>query len=54
MKDAEEQELTLQFNGEEIPMAPFVEEMVKGAVLGMVRALKGYEEGADITIEIKK
>lgn len=54
MRDAEEQELTLRFNGEEVPMAPFVENLVKGTVLGLVQALKGYEEGADITIEIKK
>lgn len=43
----------MKFNGEDVPMQPFIEEIVSGVVLGMVRALKGYEEGMDVTIEIK-
>ena len=53
MKTAGEKEITMKFDGEEVPMAPFIEEMVSGVILGMVRALKGYEEGMDVTIEIK-
>ncbi|MEA4923096.1 MAG: hypothetical protein VB031_06965 [Eubacteriaceae bacterium] len=53
MKKAGEKEITLKFNGKDVPMVPFVEEVIKGSVLGMVKALKGYEEGVDITIEIK-
>ena len=53
MKEAGEKEITVKFNGEEISMVPFVENIIKGSVIGMMQALKGYEEGADITIEIK-
>jgi len=53
MKEAGEKDIIIKFNGEEIPLAPFVENIVKGSVIGMMQALKGYEEGADITIEIK-
>ncbi len=53
MKEAGEKEITLKFNGEEVPMVPFVENIIRGSIIGMVQALKGYEEGADITIEIK-
>ena len=53
MKTAGEKEITMKFDGEDVPMAPFIEEMVSGVILGMVKALKGYEEEMDITIEIK-
>lgn len=53
MKIAGEKDIVVKFNGEDVPLAPFVEDMIKGAVIGMMQALKGYEEGADITIEIK-
>jgi len=54
MKEAGEKDIIVKFNGEEIPMVPFVENIIKGSVVGMMQALKGYEEGADITIEIKE
>ena len=54
MKTAGEKDDYVKFNGEEIPLAPFIEDMIKGSVIGMMQALKGYEEGADITIEIKE
>ena len=54
MKEAGEKDIIVMFNGEEIPMVPFVENIIKGSVIGMMQALKGYEEGADITIEIKE
>ena len=53
MKVAGEKEISVKFNGEEVPMKPFVEDIIKGSVIGMMKALKGYEEDADITIEIK-
>ena len=54
MKEAGEKDIIVKFNGEEIPRVPFVENIIKGSVIGMMQALKGYEEGADITIEIKE
>ena len=54
MKEAGEKELILQFEGEDVPMVPFVEAIVKETVLGLVKTLKGYEEGMDIRIEIRK
>lgn len=54
MKEAGEKDIIVKFNGEEIPMVPFVENIIKGSVIGMMQALKGYEEGADITIEIRE
>lgn len=54
MKEAGEKDLIVKFNGEEVPLVPFLEELIKGSVIGMMQALKGYEEGADITIEIKE
>ncbi len=53
MKEAGEKDVTLKFNGEDVPMAPFVEGIIKETVLGLVKTLKGYEEGMDISIEIK-
>ncbi|MEG0156692.1 MAG: hypothetical protein RR626_05585 [Anaerovoracaceae bacterium] len=53
MKDAKDQEITLYFGEEEVPMVPFVEDIIKGAVTGMAEALKGYEKGVEITIKIK-
>lgn len=53
MKKAGEKDIIVKFNGEDIPMVPFVENIIRGSVIGMMQALKGYEEGADITIEIR-
>lgn len=54
MKEAGEKDLVLKFNGEDVPMVPFVEAIIKETVLGLVKTLKGYEEGMDVTIEIKE
>ena len=54
MKEAGEKDLTLKFNGTDVPMVPFVEAIVKETVLGLVKTLKGYEDGMDVTIEIKE
>lgn len=53
MRKAGDREVVVKFNGEEIAMVPFVEDMVKETILGMMSALKGYEEGCDIEIQIK-
>lgn len=53
MKMSGEKETTVRFNGEEISMVPFVEDMVRETLIGMMSALKGYEEGCDIEISIK-
>ncbi|MBQ9014652.1 MAG: hypothetical protein IJ109_00895 [Firmicutes bacterium] len=54
MKEAGEKDLVLKFNGEDVPMVPFVEAIIQETVLGLVKTLKGYEEGMDVTIEIKE
>ena len=54
MKEAGEKDLVLKFNGEDVPMVPFVESILKETVLGLVKSLKGYEEGMDVTIELKE
>lgn len=53
MKTAGEKEVTLKFNGEDVSLAPFIENMLKNLVIAMASALKGYKEGMDITVEIK-
>ena len=52
-KDRSEYEVTMTFDGEEVPMMPFVEGMVRDVVLGLAENLKGYEEGAEIVIRIR-
>lgn len=54
MKEAGEKDLILQFNDEDVPMVPFVEAIIKETVLGLVKSLKGYEDGVDITIQVKE
>lgn len=53
MKEAGKKEITVKFNGEEISMVPFVEDILKGSIEGMMSALKGYEEDCEIEISIK-
>ena len=54
MKEAGEKDLVLKFDGEDVPMVPFVEGIIKETVLGLVKTLKGYEEGMNVTIELKE
>ena len=54
MKEAGEKDLVLKFDGEDVPMGPFVEGIIKETVLGLVKTLKGYEEGMNVTIELKE
>lgn len=49
----EELDVSLQIDGEEIWMVPFVKKTLKNVVVGAVKALDGYEEGKEILIRIK-
>lgn len=52
MKDREF-DLYVKLDGEEITLMPFIENMTRDVVLGVVRNLKGYEEGQEIEIVLK-
>ena len=45
--------VTLKMDGKEIVMVPFVQNILKNAVLGVVQELKGYRKGGRITIEFR-
>lgn len=47
-------EIEIKVGDKEIDMLPFVKEIVGNSILGMLEALKGYEEDKDIEIVIKK
>lgn len=47
------QSVQLYVNDEEIPMVPFVKQILRGVTEGMIAQLDGYEPGAEITIKIK-
>lgn len=48
-----EKSVELYFDGEAVPMMPFIEEILYNITHGMVSALKGYEEGSEVVIKIK-
>ena len=52
-KDRSEYEVTLTIDGEEISMMPFVEDILRDVVLGVVSNLKGYEEGKEVLLWIR-
>lgn len=52
-KDRSEYEVTMTFDGEEVSMMPFIEDILRDVVLGVASNLKGYEEGKEILIWIK-
>ncbi|HOB63797.1 MAG TPA: molybdopterin-guanine dinucleotide biosynthesis protein B [Clostridia bacterium] len=43
--------VSLIIGGKEIAMVPFVQNILKNAVLGVVKELKGYKKGGDIRVE---
>ena len=45
-------DIALNVNGKPIRMAPFVQRILRNAVLGVVRELEGYEEGAEVVVRI--
>ena len=51
-KQKEERVLKLTFDGEEVPMVPFVESLIRSTILGMMKELKGFEENTKIKIEL--
>lgn len=44
--------VTLEINGKNIAMVPFVKNIMKNTILGVVKELEGYEEGKQINITI--
>lgn len=48
----EERELKLYFDGEEVPMVPFVESIIRATILGIVGELKGFDDNTKIRIEL--
>lgn len=46
-------EITLAVDGKPLRMVPFVQKILRNAVLGVVRELEGYEEGREVTIKLK-
>lgn len=44
--------ISLCVDGQEITMVPFVQNILKNAVIGVVKELEGYKKGADIQIKI--
>lgn len=47
-------DIEIKIGDKEIEMLPFVKEIVGNSILGMLEALKGYEDGKNIEIVIKK
>lgn len=47
-------DIEVKIGDKEMSMLPFVKEIVGNSILGMLKALKGYEEDQDIVITIKK
>lgn len=45
-------QIQLKVNNKEIPMVPFVRNILKNTVVGVVKELKGYKDNAKIEIEI--
>lgn len=46
-------EVTLQVNGKDVPLNPFVRQMLSGGILGMISSLKDADDPKDIQISIK-
>lgn len=46
--------ISLEINGKKIPIVPFVQSILKNAVVGVVGELEGYKEGKSIKIEINQ
>lgn len=44
--------ITLNINGEPVRMVPFVQKVLRNAVLGVAAELEGYQEGATIDISL--
>lgn len=47
-------DIELLLDGKPLPMVPFVQDIIKGAVFGMVKELRGFENNKDIVLRIRK
>ena len=46
-------DVTLTVGGKPVRMVPFVQKILRNAVLGVVKELEGYEEGAEVEVRLK-
>ncbi|SIO16790.1 molybdopterin-guanine dinucleotide biosynthesis protein MobB [Halodesulfovibrio marinisediminis] len=46
--------MTITVNGSPVGLNPFVENIIRGAIEGMLGSLKGYAPGSDVEIKISK
>ena len=46
-------DIALTVDGKPIRMAPFVQKILRNAVLGVAKELEGYQEGAEVEIRLK-
>ena len=46
--------ITLKINGQPVRMVPFVQKILRNAVLGVASELEGYQEGASIEVHIEE
>ncbi|MGI5838675.1 MAG: molybdopterin-guanine dinucleotide biosynthesis protein B [bacterium] len=51
--DGREKEVELRVDGEPVPMVPFVQDIIRGTVGGLLATLKGYKRHAKIEIIIQ-
>lgn len=45
--------ITLKINGNEIPMVPFVQNILKNSVMGVVSELNGFDKNSEIEVKFK-
>jgi|GEM_PF-158363 len=50
----DQEKIKLVVDGRRVPMLPFVKEIIKNAVVGMVRSLKSCENAGDIDLSIRR
>ena len=53
MTENKEKTFELYFDGEAVPLMPFIEEILYNITKGLVSPLKGYEEGKEVVVKIK-
>jgi uncharacterized membrane protein len=44
----------VEFDGEHVPMAPFVHDIIKNVILGLMKSILGYFPGKEIKIIMKQ
>lgn len=47
-------DVTLEVNGEEVPLNDFIRQLVANVVLGMVAPLKGVDDPKTVTVRVAK